>query len=59
MHGNQAFTFIGNQGFANVAGQLRFDTTTHKVQGDVDGDGNADFAINVNVAHLVKGDFML
>jgi protocadherin Fat 4 len=58
--GNQAFTYIGGQAFSgSTAGQLRFDIASHKVQADIDGDGQADFAINVNVAHLVKGDFVL
>jgi hypothetical protein len=29
------------------------------VEGDVDADGQADFAIHVNVSHLMKGDFVL
>jgi Ca2+-binding RTX toxin-like protein len=62
--GDQKFHFIGGAGFtgnhaAGAAGQLRFDTASHLVEGDTDGDGNADFAIHVNVAHLVKGDFLL
>jgi Ca2+-binding RTX toxin-like protein len=64
--GNQAFHFI-NSGFSGIgvasaasAGELRFDAGSHKVEGDINGDGTADFAILVNVAvDLVKGDFIL
>ena len=45
--GDQAFAFIGVNAFTNVAGQLRWDLTTHTLMGDVNGDGVADFAINV------------
>jgi Ca2+-binding RTX toxin-like protein len=47
--GNQAFTFIGSNGFHDVAGELRAvkqngDTF---IRGDVDGNGVADFVIRV------------
>jgi hypothetical protein len=44
-----------------VAGQLRFDDlgSTCLVQGDVNGDGRADFEISVKVATLGAGDFIL
>ena len=60
--GNQAFTFIGNAAFSHHAGELRFavGATTTIVSGDVNGDGTADFAINLqgNVA-LQQSDFVL
>lgn len=61
-NGNQKFTFIGTDGFGHHAGELRVahagsDTL---VSGDVDGDGSADFTIqlegNVN---LKETDFVL
>ncbi len=59
--GDQKFHFIGNNhDFNGHAGELRYDAVNHKVEGDIDGDGTADFAIILtNVTHLVKGDFIL
>jgi hypothetical protein len=61
--GNQAFNFIVNNDFSGLgaasAGELRYDATQHLVQGDVDGDGTADFAIQVEVSNLLRGDFLL
>ena len=47
--GDQAFTFIGSQAFANVAGQLRAVQSggAWVVEADVDGNGLADMVINV------------
>jgi Ca2+-binding RTX toxin-like protein len=53
------FDFVGNAGFSNHAGELRFDLATHLLQGDIDGDSAADFAIEVNVANLARGDLLL
>jgi len=56
--GNQAFTFIGNQAFHNVAGELRF--AGGIVSGDTNGDGRADFEIRVDThGQLVAADFVL
>jgi Ca2+-binding RTX toxin-like protein len=55
--GDQAFHFIGARGFHGVAGELRY--AHHILQGDVDGNGAADFEIHVNIASLAKGDFIL
>ena len=48
--GDDAFNFIGDAGFTRVAGQLHYVTTglsSVRVEGDVNGDGVADFAIDV------------
>jgi Ca2+-binding RTX toxin-like protein len=55
--GNQSFHFIGTQAFHDVKGELR--CSGGIVQGDVNGDGKADFEIKVNLATLVSGDFFL
>ena len=61
--GNQAFTFIGESAFTNHAGQLRVDTTDPNktlVLGDIDGNGVADFAIELSAGvQLSSGDFIL
>lgn len=66
--GNQAFKFIGAQDFHRSAGELRFETQNlagkaHDrtfIQGDVNGDGRADFEIElVGLHNLHKGDFEL
>ena len=56
--GNQAFAFIGSAGFSLVAGQLRF--ANGLIAGDVNGDGVADFQIQIG-AHpgLTQSDFLL
>jgi VCBS repeat-containing protein len=43
--GDQAFTFIGNGAFTRVAGQLRY--ANNILSGDVNGDGVADFEIQI------------
>ena len=55
--GDQAFHSIAAKGFHGVAGELRY--AHHILQGDVDGDGTADFEIHVNAASLAKADFVL
>jgi Ca2+-binding RTX toxin-like protein len=60
--GDNAFHFIGKQHFHHKAGELHF---VNKgafllVEGDVNGDGKADFQIEVHgVATLAPGDFFL
>jgi serralysin len=58
---DDAFTFIGNAAFSGVAGQLRTYSQggDNYVAGDVNGDGVADFTINVNNANVVVTDFFL
>jgi serralysin len=56
--GNQKFHFIGGQNFHHTEGELRFKNGL--LQGDVDGNGKADFEIQIdNITWLVKGDFIL
>jgi Ca2+-binding RTX toxin-like protein len=60
--GDQAFTFIGNQPFHGVLGELHYVSNGSgiTVQGDVNGDGVADFAVDLNgVASVVSTDFIL
>ncbi|WP_407644752.1 M10 family metallopeptidase C-terminal domain-containing protein [Defluviicoccus vanus] len=64
--GDQAFNFIGTAAFTHVAGQLHAVAANGGVdsliQGDVNGDGIADFEILVKgatAAAWVAGDFIL
>ncbi|MGH6736813.1 MAG: calcium-binding protein [Methyloceanibacter sp.] len=58
---NNAFKFIGKQDFHDKKGELRYEDKGSKVivQGDVNGDGKADFEILVKVGALSAGDFLL
>jgi Ca2+-binding RTX toxin-like protein len=58
---NDAFTWFGTKAFTGAAGQLRFNDLGAEVfvQGDVDGDGVADFEIHVKVATVAASDFIL
>ena len=55
--GIQHFTFIGELGFSHKAGQLRF--ADHLLQGDVNGDGKADFEVYFNADQIVADDLVL
>ena len=60
--GNQAFTFVGTAAFSSTAGELRYfdDGTDTWVQGDITGDGVADFEIALTgVLTPVATDFIL
>jgi Ca2+-binding RTX toxin-like protein len=58
MAGDQAFAWIGGSSFSAVAGELRFATDT--LEGDVNGDGLADFQISLTgVASLTVGSIWL
>lgn len=60
--GNQAFAFIASGSFTGVAGQLRYQQTGANtfVMGDVNGDGIADFVIQVSgLVNFGSGDFIL
>ncbi len=55
--GDQAFTFIGNAAFSNVAGQLNFGAlgADTRVMGDVNGDGTGDFSILLTGSKVLTG----
>ena len=60
--GDQKFAFIGAGAFTGVAGQLHYvhDNGNTFVEGDTNGDGLADFAIQVEgIINLVGADFVL
>jgi hypothetical protein len=60
--GNQNFTFIGAGAFTGIAGQLRFEQVGGNtfVSGDVNGDGIADFQIELTgPVTLISTDFIL
>jgi Ca2+-binding RTX toxin-like protein len=60
--GDQAFAFIGTASFTNSAGQLRYEITGGNtyVYGDVNGDGVADFMIQLLGSHApTEADFVL
>jgi Ca2+-binding RTX toxin-like protein len=61
--GNQSFTYVGSAAFSGTAGELRaYDSGQgfFYVEGDVDGDGAADFQIEVvPPLPLVASDFVL
>ena len=59
---DDGFAFIGSAAFGNIAGQLRAETIFGNtyIQGDVDGDGVADFMIKLyGDVTLGSGDFLL
>jgi trimeric autotransporter adhesin len=60
--GDQGFSFIGSGAFSHTAGELRYAQISGNtyVQGDTDGDGQADFWIRLDGLHaLAVGDFVL
>ena len=60
--GNQRFKFIGDDSFNRVAGELHIRKVgaITKVEGDINGDGRADFTIDVTGGvTLTAGDFLL
>lgn len=60
--GDQAFTFVGTDSFTLTAGELRYydDGTDTYIQGDIGGDGIADFEIRLDGLHALSGpDFVL
>ena len=59
--GNQDFNFIGKQGFHDKAGELRYSTSGGRtvIEGDVNGDGTADFQLTLNGIHqIIKADIL-
>lgn len=60
LNGNQAFSFIATGAFTNVAGQLRaVHGTNSYIQADVNGDGVADFEVQLNAIATVSGNILL
>ncbi|MFO1173528.1 MAG: FG-GAP-like repeat-containing protein [Hyphomicrobiaceae bacterium] len=60
--GNQNFTFIGTEAFHKQAGELHYlkSGANTIVEGDVNGDGKADFQIGLTgLKTLTAGDFLL
>ncbi|MET3923899.1 CAP domain-containing protein [Devosia sp. 2618] len=60
--GNQAFKFVGTSSFSFTAGELRYVKSADGVvvYGDVNGDGVADFSIQLlDVKSLIASDFLL
>ncbi|HEY3050040.1 MAG TPA: M10 family metallopeptidase C-terminal domain-containing protein, partial [Polaromonas sp.] len=60
--GNQAFAMLGTGAFFGVAGQLRYDVVGADtiLQGDVNGDGIADFELQLTGNHtFVAADLLL
>ena len=59
---NDAFTMINNAAFSNVAGQLRYSVVGSNtiMEGDVNGDGIADFQLQLTGIHtFVAADLLL
>jgi serralysin len=58
--GNQAFSWINTKDFSHTAGELRAytDHGSHYVAGDVNGDGIADFTIDLGAATIAKADIL-
>jgi Ca2+-binding RTX toxin-like protein len=57
---DQAFDFVGSAAFSGTAGELRYEASAENtfVYGDTNGDGSADFVIQLAGSHaLTLGDF--
>ena len=59
--GNQNFTFVGASAFSGAAGELRTyaQAGDNYLAGDVNGDGVADFTINLGTGSVVSTDLFL
>ena len=56
-NGDQAFAYIGAKAFSGTAGELHY--VKGVLSGDIDGDGRADFSIEVEVPALSTADLIL
>lgn len=58
---NQAFSFIGKAVFSKSSGELRYEQKSGQayIYGDVNGDGNADFAVHLKGTHALLGDYFV
>jgi Ca2+-binding RTX toxin-like protein len=62
VNGNQKFKWIGKSGFHDAKGELHYKLQGDHllVEGDINGDGRADFQIELSgIVTLSKGDFIL
>lgn len=61
LSGTQRFDFIGRDDFSGAAGELRFETSGNRtfVEADTDGDGNADFVVQLLGGMNLKEDFFI
>ena len=61
LSGNQSFSFIGDDSFSRVAGELRIKAEGGDLLllGDVDGDGKADLKILLNGLSSLDADYLL
>jgi Ca2+-binding RTX toxin-like protein len=50
--------FIGKTAFSSTAGELRFDSSQRLLEGDLDGDGVADFAVKLGAGHIATHDLL-
>lgn len=59
--GNNKFKWIGKQDFHEKCGELHYKDLGSKVlvEGDINGDGRADFPLKVNVGAIGSNDFIL
>ncbi|MES2944574.1 MAG: M10 family metallopeptidase C-terminal domain-containing protein [Pseudomonadota bacterium] len=56
--GQQGFSFIGGSSFS-AAGQLRYDTSTGMIYGNVDADTDAEFAIELVGSPMLTADYLV
>lgn len=59
--GDQSFTFIGTDAFSHHHGELRYKNAEGStfVYGDINGDGRADFAIQLDQSLTLVGDYFI
>lgn len=55
----QIFHYIGTVDFTKQAAQLRFDSATHQLQGDTNGDGKAEFVIELSGVSNLASDALI